>query len=119
MRWTLLLPLLLGGVGVLPRPAAAADPPGEEGDHWAFHPPVRTAPPAVRHPELVRTPVDRFLLAALEARSLSFAPEADRATLVRRVSFDLTGLPPEAADVRAFLADPSPDAYERMVERYL
>jgi hypothetical protein len=75
--------------------------------------------PPVRHPEGVRTALDRFVLAALEARSLSLAPEADRTTLVRRVSFDLTGLPPAPADVSAFLADTSPDAYERMVERYL
>jgi hypothetical protein len=119
MRLTLLLALLLGGVCLLPRLAPAADPPGEDGDHWAFRPPVRPGPPAVRHPDRARTPLDRFLLAALEARSLSLAPEADRATLVRRVSFDLTGLPPAPADVSAFLADSSPDAYERMVERYL
>src|SRR6516225_1479136 len=119
MRSTLLLPLLLGGACLLPRLAPAADPPADDRDHWAFRPPVSPAPPAVRHPERARTALDRFLLAALEARSLSFAPEADRATLVRRVSFDLTGLPPAPADVSAFLADLSPDAYERMVERYL
>jgi hypothetical protein len=63
--------------------------------------------------------VDRFLLAALEAKRLTFNPEADRATLIRRVSFDLTGLPPKPAEVDAFAANLAPDAYERMVERYL
>jgi hypothetical protein len=69
--------------------------------------------------ERVRTPVDRFILAVLEAKGLSLAPEADRATLIRRVCFDLTGLPPTPADIDAFVRDKANDAYERMVERYL
>src|SRR5262245_53389568 len=84
--------------------------------HWAFRPVVRPQPPAGG---AGRTAVDRFLLAALEARGLTLSPEADRLTLVRRVSFDLTGLPPTPAEIDAFLADRGPDAYERMVERYL
>ncbi len=87
--------------------------------HWAFRPPVRPELPAVRGAERVRTPVDRFLLAALEAKGLTYSPEADRATLIRRVSLDLTGLPPTIAEIDAFLHDPAADAYERMVERYL
>ena len=66
-----------------------------------------------------RTGVDRFILAALEAKQLALNPEADRATLVRRVSFDLTGLPPTIAEIEQFLADKSPDAYEQMVEPLL
>ena len=96
---------------------AAAPKPAET--HRAYRPPVRTLVPRVRRPALARTPIDRFILAALEAKGLSLNPEADRATLIRRVSFDLTGLPPTPAEIAAFLADTVPDAYERMVERYL
>jgi hypothetical protein len=96
--------------------AAADDPPAAE-RHHAFTPVVRPAIPEVRGP--ARTAVDRFILAALEAKHLATNPEADRATLIRRVCLDLTGLPPTIADIDAFLADPAPDAYERMVDRYL
>ena len=66
-----------------------------------------------------RTDVDRFILAALEAKQLALSPEADRPTLVRRVCFDLTGLPPTVPEIEQFLADKSPDAYEKMLDRYL
>jgi hypothetical protein len=75
--------------------------------------------PAVRTPAAGRTPVDAFILARLDKEGLSPAPEADRATLIRRLTFDLTGLPPTPAEVGAFVADQSPDAYERLVERLL
>src|SRR5262249_14915927 len=94
---------------------AAGAPP--TGGHWAYRPVVRPQPPVVRGS--CRTPVDRFILAALEARGVGLSPEADRATLVRRVSFDLTGLPPTPAEIDAYLADRSPGAYQRMIERYL
>jgi hypothetical protein len=96
-------------------------PPGARAaeTHWAFRPPVRPAVPAVKRPGPARTPIDRFILAALEAKGLTLNPEADRATLLRRVSFDLTGLPPTPAEIDAFLGDTAPGAYERMVERYL
>src|SRR4029453_1001050 len=68
---------------------------------------------------LVRNDVDRFVLDALEARGLSLGPEADRATLIRRGSFDLTGLPPPPEEIARYRDDPGPDAYERMVDRYL
>ena len=67
----------------------------------------------------VRTPVDAFLLAALEKKGLGFSDDADRATLLRRLSFDLIGLPPAPAERDTFLADNSPDAYEKAVERLL
>ncbi len=82
----------------------------------------RSRTPSHRRPatsDRARTPIDRFLLARLESEGLSFAPEATRAALIRRVSFDLTGLPPSPEEVRRFLADDAPDAYERMVDRYL
>jgi len=88
-------------------------------DHWAFRPVVRTKPPAIENASRARTDVDRFVLSALEARGLTLTAEADRATLLRRVCFDLTGLPPTQREIAEFLADPAADAYERMVERYL
>jgi hypothetical protein len=87
--------------------------------HWSFIPPARPDLPAVKNPGWVRTPLDRFILARLEAEGLAPAPEADRRTLARRVALDLTGLPPEPAVVEAFVADPHPDAYERLVDALL
>jgi hypothetical protein len=96
---------------------AAADEPSPAESHWAFRPVVRPQVPNTKGP--ARTAVDKFILAALEARGLSLSPQADRTTLIRRVSFDLTGLPPTIAEIDEYLADRSPDAYERMVDRYL
>ncbi|MFN0050691.1 MAG: DUF1553 domain-containing protein, partial [Planctomycetales bacterium] len=87
--------------------------------HWSFLPPLRPQPPAVREERWVRNPIDRFVLAALEARGLTPAPEADRRTLARRLSLDLTGLPPDPALVEAFVKDQAPDAYEQLVDRLL
>jgi mono/diheme cytochrome c family protein len=87
--------------------------------HWAFQPVRRPPAPAVRDGAWCRTPIDHFILAALEARRLGPTAEADRRTLLRRVTFDLTGLPPTLQEIGAFLADGSPDAYERVVERLL
>jgi hypothetical protein len=88
-------------------------------EHWAFNAPVRRSPPTVSAKEWVRNPIDSYLLATLEARGLLPAPEADRRRLIRRVSLDLTGLPPAPADVEAFVNDPAPDAYEKVVDRLL
>ena len=87
--------------------------------HWAYLAPVRPELPAVQATAWPRNPVDRFILARLEQEGLAPAPEADRSTLARRVSLDLTGLPPTRADAEAFLADTAPDAYERLVDRLL
>jgi hypothetical protein len=87
--------------------------------HWAFIPPARPAVPAVRDPSWTRNPIDRFVLARLEAAGLSPQREAARATLIRRVTLDLTGLPPTPAEVDAYLADSRPGAYERVVDRLL
>ncbi len=87
--------------------------------HWAFQP-VRLPPfPEVSNDGWVRNPVDRFILAGLDARGLTPSPEADRRTLIRRLSHDLTGLPPTRDEVVAFENDPAPDAYENLVERLL
>ncbi|MEX0679177.1 MAG: DUF1553 domain-containing protein [Pirellulales bacterium] len=87
--------------------------------HWAFIPPMRPAVPPVSRREWIRNPIDAFVLARLEALGLRPSPEADRTTLVRRVTLDLTGLPPAPAEVDAFTADDSPAAYERVVDRLL
>jgi hypothetical protein len=87
--------------------------------HWSFRKPVRPPLPTVKNPAWTRNPIDRFLLARLDAAGLAPAPEAPRHTLIRRAALDLTGLPPSPADVDAFLNDPAPDAYERMIDRYL
>jgi hypothetical protein len=87
--------------------------------HWAFIPPQRPALPEVHNVAWVRNPIDRFVLAKLESESLKPSPEADRATLLRRLSLDLIGLPPTPAELDAFLSDPSPNAYERQVDRLL
>jgi len=88
--------------------------------HWSFEPVRRPAVPEIRNPQsVVRNPVDAFLLARLQKEKLTPRPEADRQTLIRRVAFALTGLPPTVAEVDRFLADRSPDAYEKMVDRYL
>ena len=89
--------------------------------HWAFEKPVRSELPVVReaHARRIANPIDRFIAARLERDGLQLSPEADRHTLIRRVSLDLTGLPPSPAEVDAFVADKSPDAYERLVDRLL
>ena len=87
--------------------------------HWAYLAPVRPAVPAVKHAAWPKNDIDRFVLARLEQEGLAPADEADRSTLIRRVSLDLTGLPPTRAEAEAFLADPSPDAYEQLVDRLL
>jgi hypothetical protein len=91
----------------------------EAADHWAFAPLRRQAPPAIRNTSRIRGAIDRFLQASLEAQGLTLGPEADRATLARRVSFDLTGVPLTPRELAAFLDDPAPNAYERLIERCL
>jgi mono/diheme cytochrome c family protein len=91
----------------------------EYAPHWAFVKPASVAPPAVRQKEWARNPVDAFVLARLEAARLRPSPEADRATLIRRVTLDLTGLLPTPQEVGDFLADTSPGAYEKVVDRLL
>ena len=87
--------------------------------HWAYVAPTRPELPAVKNKDWVRNPIDNFVLAKLESMGMSPSPQADRATLIRRVSLDLTGLPPSPAEVDAFIADKSPDAYEKVVDRLL
>ena len=101
-------------------PVASAGTVGPKGSaHWAFQPLRHDALPGVRQTAWVRNPIDAFVLARLEQEKLAPAPEADQSTLLRRVSLDLRGLPPSVDEVREFLADQRPGAYERMVDRFL
>src|SRR4051795_6260084 len=91
----------------------------EERAHWAFQPPRRPEVPTARDHVLVRNPIDAFIAARLDEQGLHPSPEAGRPALLRRLSFDLTGLPPSPAEIDAFSDDHSLDAYERVVDRLL
>ncbi|MEW6159712.1 MAG: DUF1553 domain-containing protein [Verrucomicrobiota bacterium] len=88
-------------------------------DHWAFQPAARPALPEVKNKSWVRNPIDQFILARLEKEGLAPSHEADRRTLLRRLHYDLTGLPPTPSDLEAFLNDRSAEAWERLIERLL
>lgn len=88
-------------------------------NHWTFTAPTKAPLPEVKQIGWVRNEIDRFVLAKLEAKKMQPSPEADKATLIRRLSLDLIGLPPSSAEVDAFLADSGPDAYDKLVERLL
>ena len=96
-------------------PPVAAVP----GGHWAFRPISRSEPPPVRGDAWIRNPIDRFVLAKLESEGIEPSPEADKLTLLRRLSLDLVGLPPTWQEAEAFLLDTSDDSYERAVDRLL
>src|SRR5690606_18487335 len=87
--------------------------------HWAFQKPVAPALPAVQTEGWAKTDIDHFILAGLEAKGLQPVADADRRTLIRRLAFDLTGLPPTPDEVQAFVADTSPKALERVIDQYL
>ena len=88
-------------------------------NYWAYRPLAAVTPPAIKQADRAHNPVDRFLLAKLEDRGLTFSPLLSREKLLRRACFDLTGLPPTPDEVEAFLKDDSPQAYERLVDRLL
>jgi hypothetical protein len=118
------LPLLLLAAAVHVAGAAAdtrrsADVTQQDRQHWSYRPLHSVEPPAVKDAGRGRTPIDRFILAELDAKGLRPNPPADKRTLIRRVYFDLLGLPPAPAEVEAFAADTSPDAYEKLIDRLL
>lgn len=90
-----------------------------DADHWAFQKPEQAPLPDTLASDWARNPVDAFTLAVMRAQGLEPSPEADRYALIRRLSLDLTGLPPSPGEVDAFVNDPNPDAYERLVDRLL
>ncbi|MCH8043668.1 MAG: PSD1 domain-containing protein [Planctomycetes bacterium] len=108
-----------------------SDPPGlatgkpdplvsdKDRDFWAFHPPRKPAVPKLKDAAQVRNPIDNFILRRLQAKGLTLSPEADRLTLLRRAHVDLIGLPPTPEEVKAFLADSDPRAYEKLIDRLL
>ncbi len=104
------------------RPFTSAEAPpvtAKDREFWSFRTPLRAAVPKPKAAAKVRNPIDAFLLAKLEAAGLGYSPEASKRELSRRVTFDLTGLPPTPDETKAFLADTKPDAYERLVDRLL
>src|SRR5262245_20243858 len=92
---------------------------GKYQEHWSLIAAKRPEPPAMKTASWPRNPLDRFVLARLESNALTPSPEADRRSLIRRLSFDLTGLPPTPAEIDAFIADRDPKAYEKLVDRLL
>ncbi len=121
MRWhALILSLLLAIVLKMPAQPPAEKPVSpQDRRHWSFRPVSRPPAPAVKNVAWVRTPIDAFLLSKLEAARIVPAAPADKLSLLRRVTFDLTGLPPTVDDQDAFLADSSPSCYETVVDRLL
>ena len=95
-----------------------AEPPGPE-KHWSFQPRSRPVPPQVKDSSWVKNPVDAFILDRMVQAGIAPAPEADRTTIIRRVTFDLTGLPPTPEEVAAFLKDHTAQAYEKVIDRLL
>ena len=102
-----------------PEESAIRNPQSAINQHWAFKAPVRPNMPKVTNSTWVKNPIDAFVLARLEKEGLKPSPEADRVTLIRRLSLDLIGLPPTPEEVDAFVADQSPKAYEKVVDRLL
>jgi hypothetical protein len=94
-------------------------PTAKDREFWSFQPPVRPAVPSMRHSQLVRNPVDAFILAALEKQGLTLSPECEHTALIRRATFDLTGLPPTPQEIDAYLSDQAADAYEKLIDRLL
>jgi hypothetical protein len=119
----LIVPLLAWEVPCLATTGSDGAPlkasPAPRSTHWSFQPLQRPEIPGVQDQSWARNPIDAFVLARLERESIAPAPEADRRTLLRRLSFDLTGLPPKSEEVQAFLSDNRPDAYERLIDRLL
>jgi hypothetical protein len=101
--------------GANTQPKGTTDPK----EHWAFQPPVRKSPPSMRRGDWAKNPIDQFILAQLEAKSLTPSPEADRRTLIRRLYFVMLGLPPTPEEMAEFLGDKRPDAFEQLVDRVL
>lgn len=114
--WPGMLPATVTAVTISNSASTISD---EDRKFWLFQSPLAAKPPAVRDAQWIKSPIDHFILADLEAKNLRPAPQADKRTLIRRATFDLTGLPPTPEEVDAFLSDGSPDAFARLIDRLL
>lgn len=116
---------IAGGASAGPERLAEVDSPNDplikdrDRDFWSFQPPTRPSPPQVRQQHLAGNPIDAFLLEKLEEKTLTFSPQAEPLKLLRRAYLDLIGMPPSPAEVKGYLKDRKPDAYERMIDRLL
>src|SRR5438876_966927 len=115
---TLAIAPLLVFAGSTGEPAKDPFTPAQR-KYWAFQPVKRVEPPVVKHTDRVVNPIDVFIASKLEPKQMGLNPEADRVTLLRRVSFDLIGLPPTLEEIDAFVNDKTPQAYEKVVDRLL
>ncbi len=122
MRYVSAVPVLLGLALSTPLLFSAEPPhvftPAQK-SYWAFQPVKKSAAPAVKNKAWVKTPIDAFILAKLEEKGLQPNSRADKLTLLRRVTIDMTGLPPTQEEIQQFLSDKSPDAWEKVVDRLL
>jgi len=114
--WLMVVFGLAGAIGVR---AAPDDFTPQQRQLWSLQPVRATAPPAVKQRRWIKTPIDAFILAELETKGIPPATPADRGTLIRRATLDLTGLPPTPTEVAAFLADKSPNAFDKVIDRLL
>ena len=118
MMWRVVVMIAACGIASS-APGRAPEAKPQAAEHWALRPIVPPEVPVGRDRLRARNPIDAFILARQEQNNLFPSAEADRRTLVRRVSFDLTGLPPTPEEVESFVADPDPGAYEKLVDRLL
>jgi hypothetical protein len=117
LQWIMILALVAGSSVSRAADDYVIEP--TQAKHWAWKKPARSPVPNVKDTAWARNPIDRFILAKLEAASLRPAPPASREQLLRRVTFDLIGLPPTPAEIDAFVEDPAPNAYEKVIDRLL
>ena len=118
-RLSISIVIVLATLAVVSQSRSAGKQTQDKERHWAYRKPERPAVPKVRNQSRISNPIDSFIFARLEQEGLAPSPEADRATLLRRLSLDLTGLPPTPAEIDVYLRDRSPNAYEKQVDRLL
>jgi hypothetical protein len=116
---TFILPFVVSAQSTPVSVRQHATPSSSPKEYWAFKPLSNQTPPKVKNAAIVKTPIDAFVLSTLEKKGLTLSPSLDRRRLIRRVTFDLLGLPPTPKEAETFVADPDPRAYEKLVDRLL